>query len=734
MSVVVALCLGGLILQEARPAVVQAAAESGRFVPREPLRVLDSRTGVGMPAHKLVATETVTLQFDPASGVPDDATAVAINITATDTDGPGFVSVWPSGSARPTVSNLNVTRSGQTLANFAIVPLGPNRSIDLFTYAGTHLVVDYSGFWVPAAASAAGRYLAVTPARVLDTRSAGNRPADGGIVDVQIAGRAGVPADATAAVVGVTAVGAARPAFVTVWPAGSDRPLASTLNVSGSDPVANMALVPLGPGGRVSLFAQNSVDLIVDVQGYVTGAAATSSAAGLFVPLPPARVADSRDNLGLARMGAFFDQELALAGFGGVPTDGVSAVAANFTVTETRAPGFLSVYPSRTQRPLVSTLNFTAGSTVAAFGLPKVGTNGLGMVTMKQADVIVDVSGYFLGEPVAAVTPPPIKCSDLMIYDYAPEGIDNANDYELRVRDLSGNHPDRTLVDPSIFFRIAPGCQYVIVARESIRFPGSLALYRYDSVLQPTEPTVISDDLPWLGASITDNAEWIYLYVGWILVDGVQQDAVVALNAWTGEERLVMATPDLDYVVGTMSIPITNPPQHNRPAVLVPATNAPQQLRLATCRYSVYFVYGAVPISPCIVHSGLDSVDMDEADVLGGRAAAYVDRSGVGHVFVWSVRSYATTLPSGISYAVGGGLYHPRLAWDLSPVFSDGSAVRMYKGFPPLGTWPGAPAPTGTFLLDTTNSDYPEFSRPLLRVVVDPPELTNSCAFTIFGC
>ena len=701
------LTLAGVHVDTPARTGVHAAELGAKFVPHEPLRVLDSRTGVGMPAHKLIGQESVTLRFDESTGVPADATAVALNVTVTESSGAGFVSAWPTGTPRPTVSSVNVTSADQTIANFAIVPLGANRSIDLFTYSGAHLVVDYSGFWVPADVSTDGRYLAITPSRVFDTRDLRNRPSDGGTVDVQITGRPGVPADATAAVVGVTAVGAVKPAFVTVWPAGSARPLASTLNVAGPDAVANMALVPLGPGGRISLFAQHSADLIVDIQGYVTGTSSGSSSAGLFVAVAPTRVADSRDDLGLARMGAFFDQELPLAGVGGVPATGVSAVAANFTVTQTRAPGYLSVYPSRTRRPLVSTLNFTAGSTVAAFGLPKVGGQGLGLVTMKQADVIVDVSGYFLGEPVVAVTPPPIKCSDLMIYDHAPEGIDNAVDYELRIRDLSGNNPDRSLVDPSIFFRVAPGCQYVTVARESVRFPGSLALYRYDSVLQPTEPTLISDDLPWLGAAITDNAEWIYLYAGWIDLGGPLSDAVIAVNAWTGEERLVLAG-GFEYIVGVS-------PQ-NRPVVLrTPASGEPE---LTYCNFGV-------PQWMCNYPQGRAV----EANAQAGYSA-FVNEAGVW----WRIETPVTSGTHALPERSG---YHPRLMWGGGPgvgVIGRGYVVwrtipDFSNGLPVSPLWDA-----GEVVLDGVVADYPEFSRPLSRQRFAPPDLTRNCAYLATGC
>ena len=95
-----------------------------------PTRLLDTRIGLGVdPAgpsptasddHEVPAGGAVRLALP---GVPGDATAAVLNVTAVDPDADGWVQVVPGdGSVAPgTSSNLNV-RAGQTVANLVVVP------------------------------------------------------------------------------------------------------------------------------------------------------------------------------------------------------------------------------------------------------------------------------------------------------------------------------------------------------------------------------------------------------------------------------------------------------------------------------------------------------------------------------------------------------------------------------------------------------------------------------------
>lgn len=100
------------------------------------------------------------------------ATAVAVNITATDGTGSGVLTAYPDGESKPTASNVNYGRD-QNIANAAVIPVGTDGKIDIAnsmtSAAGSvDVIVDVVGYY---SASGLGAYLPVSPFRYLDTRS-----------------------------------------------------------------------------------------------------------------------------------------------------------------------------------------------------------------------------------------------------------------------------------------------------------------------------------------------------------------------------------------------------------------------------------------------------------------------------------------------------------------------------------------------------------------------------------
>jgi hypothetical protein len=89
---------------------------------------------------------------------------------------------------------------------------------------------------------------------------------------------------------------------------------------------------------------------------------------------------------------------LPVLGRGGVPTTGVSAVVLNVTVTNTDAPGYITVYPDGVSPPLASNLNFVAGQTVPNLVVAPVGADGnvdFYNGSTSTVQLVADVSGYF---------------------------------------------------------------------------------------------------------------------------------------------------------------------------------------------------------------------------------------------------------------------------------------------------------------------------------------------------
>ncbi|MCB0967375.1 MAG: hypothetical protein KDB37_11115, partial [Ilumatobacter sp.] len=204
-----------------------------------------------------------------------DATAAIVNVTLIAADGPGHVTLFPCGD-RPEASTLNYA-AGEVVPNGAIVALSNTGSLCVSTHRSADIVLDVSGF-VPAGVPTLATS---TPARFLDTRGDGTVDGEsngggavpgGHQVEIRVAGRSGVPADATAAILNVTIIAPqAAAGHVTVHPCG-ELPVASNLNHTQSGVVrANNAVTKLSERGTVCVFTVAEADFVVDVNGWLRG-------------------------------------------------------------------------------------------------------------------------------------------------------------------------------------------------------------------------------------------------------------------------------------------------------------------------------------------------------------------------------------------------------------------------------------------------------------------------------
>ncbi|WP_128985140.1 N-acetylmuramoyl-L-alanine amidase, partial [Streptomyces roseicoloratus] len=192
-----------------------------------PLRMMDTRTGLGVPQAKVGPGAVVDLQVTGTQGVPaTGVTAVVLNVTATAPTAGSFVSVYPSGTTRTSASNLNFL-AGQTIPNLVIVPVGADGKVSFYNKSGSvDLIADITGYFStdPAGAS----HVNLGPLRMMDTRYGLGVPkakvGPGGVVSLQVAGAQGVPATGvTAVVLNVTATAPTAGSFVSVYPSGTTR-------------------------------------------------------------------------------------------------------------------------------------------------------------------------------------------------------------------------------------------------------------------------------------------------------------------------------------------------------------------------------------------------------------------------------------------------------------------------------------------------------------------------------
>jgi hypothetical protein len=390
----------GLIDGSYGTALQPPAVVTTKFVPLPPRRILDTREGLGAPMAVVGVGGHLELQIPGAGGIPHGGvSAVVLNVTATEAVQAGYVSVYPSGTRRPTASNLNL-EAGQTAANLVTVKVGANGKVTLFSSGGAHLVADVAGFYTEVTTSTDGRLQTATPERILDTREGIGAPRAtpqaGGHIDLQVTGRGPVPATGVSAVVlNITGDQAVLDGFVTVWPTGIDRPLASNLNLVANDTRANLVVVPLGVDGKVSLFTSGGTELIADVTGWFTDASAPVDGAGLFVPITPTRVLDTRQEPSPPTAPVSSLTRL-IGATTVVPPAAAIAIAATITMTESGGQGFVTAWPAHTARPLVSNLNATrAGQTVPNAAIVPLGLDELALYTQSGAHLVVDISGWY---------------------------------------------------------------------------------------------------------------------------------------------------------------------------------------------------------------------------------------------------------------------------------------------------------------------------------------------------
>lgn len=370
--------------------VSSAQTTGSTYTAVAPVRVLDTRSGVGGYDHAVGPSETIALGL--ADRIPADATAVVLNVTGVEPTMGTFVTVFPHGAPHPNVSNLNLV-TGEIRANLVTVALGADRAVDLYNNVGsTHLVADVAGYYRPGTGA---RYTPRDSERVLSTHIGAQGTAT---LDLSTL----VPASTTAVVFNVTATGPTTSTYVTAWPFGTARPGTSTVNLAPGDTNANLATVAVGSGRRVSLYNNaGGIDVIVDLAGFYT-----PEYGAVFTPLTPKRVFDTRNGIGT------FDNRAAPIGAGqnvafiadDLPNEAIAAVL-NLAGTQATAPTYVTAWQYDYVRPSTSNLNVTPGRTVANLGVVPVEYQvGSSRTTVYNhsgsVHVIGDLAGYFWIPPV----------------------------------------------------------------------------------------------------------------------------------------------------------------------------------------------------------------------------------------------------------------------------------------------------------------------------------------------
>ena len=379
----------------------------GGFHPVAPTRLVDTRSGLGGATTPLGPGEIRTYDLAGVSSLPtaapgDPVAGVVVNVTAVNPTEDTHLTVFPGGGPLPSSSTLNLPKAS-TRAGLAMVAT-PRGQVSVRNNSGsTHVVVDVAGWYDETGAG--DRFRAVDPFRLADTRSAfglAGALGAGATGDLTVADVGDLPPSATALVANVTGVFPSAPTHLRAWASGSVRPGASALNVGPGQLVPNLAVVPVGPTGDISLFNNaGTTDVLVDAAGAFVPAGEVGVTSGRFVGTPPTRLVDSRRGHGTAA-GALGEGEVrtfSVEGLGGVPPAGVAAVVLTVTGVDPTRLTHLSVFPGGGGTPPnVSNLNLFPGQTAANLVVVPLGSDGTVAVRNQSgaAHLVVDVVGAFM--------------------------------------------------------------------------------------------------------------------------------------------------------------------------------------------------------------------------------------------------------------------------------------------------------------------------------------------------
>jgi len=368
-------------------------AGASSFTPVRPATVF-------RPAQVVPAGSVNTVRVTGVGGVPKGATAVATVLEAFNASGAGWFQLLGPGDVRGTVSSLTLDQGRGSVTS--ITRVASDGTIRVTGSVAADVRVSVVGYFTRASSLVrAGRFSAISTARVLDTRStsrvswSGGRPGAGSVITVPVQGRGGLPSTPVrAVVVNVVALGADGPGAVQVGTPGmTPGAWNSMLLTRVHQTLAGMVIAPVDAAGRIAVRTSVGSHLVIDLRGWFSGSSEAPSTRGLFVPIAATRFFDSRPS-GAPVAGV---REVLVAGRASMP-ECPSAVLGNITLLPTTT-ATAQIGPWGGFVPAAWS-NVTAMVTRLAVRNEFTAHTGrawaIGVYSRDPAHVVVDLTGWFV--------------------------------------------------------------------------------------------------------------------------------------------------------------------------------------------------------------------------------------------------------------------------------------------------------------------------------------------------
>lgn len=264
-----------------------APAGGGGYVPLTQTRILDT-AGAKIPANS-----SIDRKLRGVAGIPDSTavTAVVFNATVHGASGPGPLTVWPKGLAKPDTSVMNYSPV-TARTEMVTATLSADGWASIWTWASIDLIIDVAGYYTTGSNST---FVPLTPKRIVDTRYNGtrynNNPnwgigpvtqylAPNTTTAIKVTGTGGVPETGVSPVSTVilnvvadaaTTATSSQIGFLTVWASGDAQPGVLTMSYYGAESASNLVMAKVGADGKINIHNYYAAtELIIDVVGYFT--------------------------------------------------------------------------------------------------------------------------------------------------------------------------------------------------------------------------------------------------------------------------------------------------------------------------------------------------------------------------------------------------------------------------------------------------------------------------------
>jgi len=382
------------------------------FIPAGPCRVVDTRLAPGTFGGPFLAAGTTRdfpLPATPKCAIPTTAQAYALNVTVVPHGYLGYITLWPTGQNRPTVSTLN-SFDGRFKAVAAMVPAGANNAISAFTTNNTDLVLDLVGYFVgPGNPSALYYHPLTNYCEMINTNDPPNPsglagpPLSAGVArsfQVNNTPNCSIPWDAMAYSLNITAtpVNGHPLGYITVWPSDQAQPLVSTLNAPTGTTVSNAAIIKAGTGA-ISIYADADTNIEVYVNGYFGPNNWPYS--DVLYTFTPCRGLDTRPNNFEQRFDYIMQQQggcqttLPVIAPADIPP--ITAFALNATLVPNAGVGYFPIWRHDQLMPTPSTLYALDGAVTSnmAFVPATPFTGQISAYSSAATNLLYDVFGYF---------------------------------------------------------------------------------------------------------------------------------------------------------------------------------------------------------------------------------------------------------------------------------------------------------------------------------------------------